>query len=257
MSTQQLADIDYRPREHEDWSNYQIIACVDRVIEFIKQEPDFFLLLAQIMREYRNPDVDEETKQDRNDDIAELIAIDPKLKNKDAKTVELFQSLIDDLYSEQDARTDKVRGNVLEAIIYHFGPKCFDRSSSTQKFLDAQIYHNGQQVGGNNCDFDFVFHEELTERQADYFECKATIEGTALPPGTPIDQMNRKRKKKLDFAKEVHHYFQTNTTFRPTILFACFNAEVTGFQKFLAENDLGCVEIMDAGQLNKMILRKS
>src|SRR4051794_29410892 len=111
MEHTKIISITYHPKKVAAWEDYAIEPLLEDMVKFITHEPDFFLLLCSVMREYRDPDVDTETMQERIEDIQDKMSIAPSIKHKKEACKE-FMSLINKIYSGENGKVDNLRGRV-------------------------------------------------------------------------------------------------------------------------------------------------
>ncbi|MED4533210.1 hypothetical protein [Metabacillus fastidiosus] len=256
MSTTQVKCVLYNPKKGTEWDDYEISIFIQDLLNIIEKNKQYFLVIANILEKYRDPDNDEETKNKRNLDLMDFVKLYPQTNNNKVETQRL-SLVLDTLYSKSSQDVGDIRGKVLEAIIYKYAPKNFPLSSSTVKCLEAIISYEETTniLGGNDCDFDFTYHDQNgnTSTVPDYFECKATIDGM-VKVGQPMNQLKSNKLRKWQYAKGIFDNLKSQAGIKPNIYFACFNSRTEDIQQHVDSEGYNCVSILNNKDIFRMLI---
>ncbi|MDA2529938.1 hypothetical protein PDQ04_16060 [Bacillus cereus] len=254
-TTQQTGCVLYKPKQGTLWGNYAIDTTIQELLELIKKNNQYFLVIAAILEQYKNPDDDDETKKIRNADLINIADRYPNTKESKGDTEELI-SLLDRLYSLSSQDIGDIRGKVLEAVIYHYGPRNFPVSEDTIRCLEAVIAYETETnvLGGNGCDFDFTYHRDCGKIGSipDYFECKATIDGM-VKIGQSMSLLKPQKLNKWQYAKAIYEGLNSQANIQPNIYFACFNSKTEDIQQHINNEGYNCVKILNNKDIFNML----
>ncbi|MEH7303219.1 hypothetical protein [Neobacillus drentensis] len=227
-------------------------AYIDKIIEFVKKEKEYFIVLANLLHLYDTPDTDSAEKEERIQDLDDLIQTKGLDVIRTDEEITEFKAVIEDLYEEKPFPLSQTRGTILEAIVLTFGPRSITSPVNLLRYNEPQIYDNTSLIGGNNCVIDAVFHDdrETSTHIAEYIECKASIDSLIKLRYFP--RASKKARKKWSYIKSVYAYLSTNY-FTPSIFIACYNYDVTDYQDKLNQNGLGHIIILNDEEVYNMI----
>ncbi|MBE1556432.1 hypothetical protein [Sporosarcina limicola] len=245
----------YKPKKGITWDNYEINDFIVGLLEIIEKSNQYFLVIANILERYKNPDNDSSSQYVRNRDLEDIVIRYPEIKDNTEKTKELIQ-LLNSLYSMSSQSIGDIRGKVLEAIIYKYGPKNFAISADTVRCLEAIISYETENniLGINNSDFDFTYHDSngITSSIPDYIECKATIDGS-VQVGVPMSDLKPGKLKKWDYAKSIFESLKKNAGIEPNIYLACLNSHIADVQEHVNLEGYSCVTILNNKEIFRLI----
>lgn len=206
---------------------------VCKLIEEIKSNPRFFKFLARLFADYKSND---------SSLINEIhIQIDkrlnsPRLKYSREKTNSLSQ-YIREIYYQDKKTFDVIRGEILENVVYHFGP--FTKGLNKKlRYIEPVIKDkliDGQEkiVGETGCKCDLVFFTEETI-PLEFVECKADI-GNVIPRTLPFRRAKKDHREKVLYLDNAYNYLSNNYC-TPSIYFACYNLDYEVMLKNLQKN---------------------
>ncbi|MFJ8099434.1 hypothetical protein [Lysinibacillus sp. NPDC096212] len=253
MSKTQVKCVSYSPKNGTEWGNYEIDTFIQGLLDLIEKNNLYFLVIANILEKYKNPDNDPQTKKLRNLDLMSYFKAYLIKDNEEEK--KSLSDLLDILYSKTSQDVGDIRGKFLEAVIYKYAPKNIPLLPNTIKCVEAIISFEEQTLGGNDCDFDFTYHGDngSTSEIPDYFECKATIDGM-VQVGQPMNVLKKSKLKKWEYAKEIYNQLSIQAGIVPKIYFTCLNSRVEDIQTHVNNEGYGCVTILNNKDIYRMII---
>lgn len=254
MNTTQVRHVLYKPKNNVTWDAYEILDFIQGLLDIIEKNKEYFLVIAKILEKYKAPDDDTAVAEYRNKELQDTVILYSQIKDNKGDTA-LLINLLNQLYSRSSQEIGDIRGKVLEAVIYKYGPKNFNLSDKTIKCLEAIISYESEEniLGVNGSDFDFAFHDSdgNIDAIADYFECKATLD-ESVNIGQPMSSLRPRKLKKWDYAKSIFQQLELEGL-KPNIYFACLNIYTEDIQSHINNNGYDCVEILNAQKIFRML----
>jgi hypothetical protein len=225
---------------------------IEKIIEFVKKEKDYFIVLANLLNVYDTPDTDAAEKEERIQDLDDLLITKGLDENRTEEEITKFKAIIEELYEEKPDHLSKTRGTILEAIVLKYGPRSIVNPVKLLSYNEPKIFDDEDLIGENNCVIDAVFHDDRgTDRHAaEYIECKAAINSFINLRHFP--RSSGSAKKKWKYIRKVYNYI-SRKYFNPTIYIACYNYDVVDYQQILNKNGMGHVTILNDEDIYNMI----
>lgn len=236
-------------KEAKPWEQQTYIT---NVLDFVKGDKEFFLVLANLLCMYDTLDDNDRVKEQRQADLDDFLITKGLDESRTEEEIKKFKSLIEELYQEVPGNLSKSRGKILEAIVLTYGPKSIVSPIKLNSYNEPQIFDNGNLIGANNCVIDAVFHDDrgTARHVAEYIECKASIQSFIDLRFFP--RLSGDRKKKWKYIKSVYSYISSKY-FTPNIYIACYTNDIFDYQQKLNQHRLGYVTILGDEDIFSMI----
>ncbi len=199
----------------ENLGSPSVRTLVIRVIDEIEKNKLLLLYISRIFNNHRSND---KTKLTTIDSVIQKTFKNPKLKLEQSKITELTD-LLKDIY--RDKNFSDIRSEVLELIIYKFGPFS-NKISRVNTYIEPTIKHNSVTIGNNQRLIDSVFHVNDHD-VIEFIECKSNI-ASVIPKTLPLVRMSIDNREKVEYLVNAHSYLNTHFV-EPEIFVACYNTE--------------------------------
>jgi hypothetical protein len=225
---------------------------IEQLIDFIKKDKEYFLIIANLLCIYDTPDSDSDMTEERSKHLNELLIIKGLYDNRPNDEITEFKALIEELYEQKPGILSDTRGEILEAIIYRYGSNNISNPINLTSYYEPQIFDRGTLVGGNNCVIDVVIHDNRgsTNHVANYIECKAAIHSFIDLRFFP--RLSKKKRNKWNYIKDIYSYISSKY-FIPKIYIASYSNDVYDYQQKLNQNSLDYVTILCDEDIYSMI----
>ncbi|MEY6553623.1 MULTISPECIES: hypothetical protein [Bacillus cereus group] len=168
----------------------------------------------------------------------------PRLKLSPEKIEELVNLLLE-FYELPPEPFQKRRGEVLERIIYTFGPFSPEVGlGDVRCYLEPQILDEGMEISSFQNKCDLVFHTS-DNKPVEFIECKANI-SNIIP--YCFEKMKKTHMDKILYLSDCYVYL-TEKYSKPKILFACYNVNYEKEKKGLEENGYQYMDIISTREI--------
>lgn len=203
---------------------------VVEIVKRVQAKPAIFKYLSRIFSDYKKND---EPLRIEIFSYIDRVLHSPRLTLLvDTKTIEKLKSLMKSIYQLNPDKFSKVRGEVLENTVYHFGPVTKGLHHE-QVFIEPIIRDGSTIIGDSDIKCDFVFYQGECY-PIEFIECKANI-ANIIPHTLPFDKAKRSHKNKINYLDSAFNYLARHYS-EPNIYFACYNLNYSRELHNLQEN---------------------
>mgnify|MGYP001163264577 CR=1 FL=1 len=189
-------------------------AIVVEVVSKVIENPKVLLIISQVFSAYNKNTVSKE----EIDSYIESSFNNPKF-DLSAEYKEELMSNLKTIYNYGIDDFNNVRSEILENIVYHFGP-CTISVKKDKVYVEPVIKDNDYIVGESDIKCDIVFFSSATT-PIEFIECKTNI-GNIIPRNLPFDKIKTSHQRKINYLNSAYHYIKDNYC-EPYIYFACYN----------------------------------
>lgn len=200
------------------------------IVEKVKAKPVVFKYLSRVFSEYK---LNNESLRTDIFRYIDRVLHSPKLTLLvDTETIEQLKFLMKSIYQLAPDKFSKVRGEVLENIVYHFGPVT-NGLHKEQVYIEPIIMDGNTIIGDSDIKCDFVFYQGQCY-PIEFIECKANI-ANIIPHTLPFEEAKRSHKSKINYLDSAYNYLARHYS-EPIIYFACYNLDYSRELRNLQKN---------------------
>lgn len=193
---------------------------VIEIVKAVQANHSLFLYLSRIFSTYKKNSLS--LREEIFSYIDRLLA-SPRLRSslESESIINHVKHVMKEIYTLDSHQFNKVRSNILENVVYHFGPVTAGLSKK-MIFIEPILKENDIIIGNSDikCDFVFVYHESSP---MEFIECKTDI-ANVIPRNLPFEKLRKPHKNKLTYLNNAYNYLRKYYE-EPKVYFACFNLD--------------------------------
>ncbi|EEL27566.1 hypothetical protein bcere0018_33620 [Bacillus cereus Rock1-15] len=194
------------------------IPLIKRLINELLEEHQLIEYVSRIFTVYSSNDDEDFSIEEMEEQIRRTFST-RKLKLSEGKVEELVEVLLE-FYKLPPKQFEKRRADVLEGIIYTFGPFSSEiKEGDCKYYIEPLILDNEQAISELEKKCDVVFYAG-DHKPLEFIECKANIQNV-IP--YCFENMRTTHKKKIVYLSECYTYLKEKYC-EPNIIFACYNS---------------------------------
>lgn len=189
------------------------------IVKAVQANNSLFLYLSRIFSTYKKNSL---SLREETFSYIDRLLNSPKLNtSSDSETMDIVKHTMKEIYTLNSQQFSKVRSNILENIVHHFGPVTTGLLKRWV-FIEPIIRENDVIIGNSDikCDFVFVYKEST---QMEFIECKSDI-ANVIPRNLPWEKLRKPHKNKLSYLNNAYNYLK-EYYLEPKIYFACYNLD--------------------------------